>query len=111
MAITPRALIQPKFASTVMAAEYTAAEGRVILDKFTATNVGGGAASLTVHVVPPAGSVGNDNMVVQSTVIAAGETRPIVGLMGHVLEAGSSVRCQATASNALVLYASGRLVA
>jgi hypothetical protein len=111
MAVNPRTLIAPKFASTAMTAEYAAAEGVVIVDKFTATNVSAGAATLTVHVVPPSGAVGDDNLVVQATVIAAGETRPIVGMMGHVLAASSSLHCQTSASNALVLYVSGRVIA
>jgi hypothetical protein len=110
MAVTPTALITPKFASTVMTAEYTVPGGRVIVDKLTATNVGSGAAALTVHVVPPAGTVGNDNQVIRQQVIAVGETAPIVGLMGHVLENGATVHCQTTAANALVLYASGRVI-
>jgi hypothetical protein len=110
MAVTPTVLIPAKFASTTMTAEYTAA-GVVILDKLTATNVSGGSVSLTVHIVPPSGSVGNDNLVVQSTLIASGETRPIVGVMGHNLQSGAALWCQTSAANALVLYASGRDVA
>lgn len=110
MATTARAIIQPKFASTSMTAEYTAAEGRVIIDKFTATNVSAGAAQVTIHVVPVAGSVASSNQIV-SQVIASGETASINGLMGHVLETQSSIRCTASASSALVLYASGRVIA
>lgn len=108
MAVTPTVLIPAKFASTAMTAEYTAATGTVIIDKMTATNISGGTISLTVHIVPPGGSVGSDNLVVQSTLIASGETRPIVGVMGHNLQSGAALWCQASAGSGLVLYASGR---
>lgn len=111
MAVTPTALVNPKFASTTMAAEYTAATGVVILDRFTATNNSAGVVALTVHVVPPSCSVGSDNLVINAIVVAPSETRAIIGLMGHVLQTGAALWCEATAGNALVLYASGRVIA
>jgi hypothetical protein len=111
MAVRPTALINPKFASTTMALEYTAASGVVILDRFTATNNSAGAVTLTVHVVPPSGAIAADNLVINAIVIASGETRAIVGLMGHVLQSGAALWCQTTAGSALVLYASGRVIA
>jgi hypothetical protein len=94
-----------------MTAEYVVVSGVVIVDKFTATNISAGAVALTVHIVPPAGSVGDDNLVVQQLLVAVGENRSVIGLMGHTLQTGATIYCQATASNALVLFASGRAVA
>jgi hypothetical protein len=110
MAVTPAALIQPKFASTTATNEY-AAQSRVIVDKFTATNVGSGAVALTLWVVPVAGTAGNDNRIVSTRLIAPNETFIVAEMNGHVLEASASIWAQAAAGSSLVLYASGRVVA
>ena len=110
MAVTPAALIQPKFASTTATNEY-AAQSRVIVDKFTATNVGAGAVALTLWVVPVAGSVGNDNRIVSMRLIAPNETLIVADMAGHVLENGASIWAWAAAGSSLVLYASGRVIA
>ena len=109
MSITPNALIQPKFASVTATADYTS-PSRVIIDKFTATNVSGGAVSLTVNVVPPSGSPASDNRIISSRLIAPNETYVSNELAGHVLEADNAIWNQTTASNSLVLFASGRTV-
>jgi len=109
MSITPTALIQPKFASVTSTADYTA-PSRVIIDKFTATNVSGGVVSLTVNVVPPSGSPASDNRIISSRLIAPNETYVSNELAGHVLEVNNAIWNVATASNALVLFASGRVI-
>jgi len=109
MSITPNALIQPKFASITLTADYTS-PSRVIIDKFTATNISGGAVSLTVNIVPPSGSPISGNRIISNRLIAPNETYVSNELAGHVLEANNAIWNVATASNALVLFASGRTV-
>jgi hypothetical protein len=110
MSVTPQSLIQPKFASTTANNDY-AAQARTLLDKFTVTNVGATTAAITIWVVPPAASVGNSTRIISQRLIAPNETFSASELAGHVIENGSGIWCQSTATNSLVLFASGRIIA
>ncbi len=110
MTVTPAMLISPKFASVTLTNEY-AAQGKVLIDKLTATNVGAGAVQLTVHVVPPSGSPVAGNTVISRRAIAPNETFSASELAGHVLNGSNSLWMVTTAANSLVIYASGREIA
>ena len=109
MTITAQALIPPKFASTVLTADYTAA-AKTIVDAFTVTNCSGGASGLSVYVVPASGSPGADNCVVNTRIVAVNESYIVSPLLGQVIESGSAIWCVSDAGNALVLFASGRVI-
>lgn len=110
MAITAQALIQPKFASTVLTADYTAA-AKTIIDAFTVTNVSGGASQITIHVVPAGDIPSPDNCIVKLRGVAANESYSATPMLGHVVERGAAIWCVSVAGNALVLFASGRVIA
>lgn len=109
MAVTATALIPPKYASTALNNDY-AAQAKTIVDAFTVTNTSGGASTITIHVVPPGGSPGADNCVVQSRAVAVNESYSVTPMLGQVIEAGSAIWCVSVATNALVLFASGRVI-
>ncbi len=109
MAVTPTALIQPRFAQATQTNEY-AATGTVIIDKATFTNVGAGAVLLSVWVVPPAGAPANSNQVIAGRAIAPNEAYVAVELSSHVLGTGAQIWVNVSAANSVVMYASGRAI-
>lgn len=110
MTVTSKPIIASKYAANSETTEYSAPPGtRAIIDKFTGYNGTGGAVSLTVKVVPNAGTAGASNtMLVKS--LAAGETYTFPELVGHALEPGGVISVLASAATSIVIRASGREV-
>ena len=108
MAVTVKTLIPAKEAENAQTAQYTAVNCRAIIDKFTATNTSGSNATLSINLIPNAGSAGNDNLIVDAHAIAPGETYTLPEMVGQVLEAGSFISTLASAANAITIRASGR---
>ncbi len=108
MAVTVKTLIPAKEAEGTQTAQYTAVNCRAIIDKFTATNTSGSNATLSVNLIPSAGTAGNDNLIVDAHAIAPGETYTFPELVGQVLESGSFISTLAGAASAITIRASGR---
>lgn len=108
MAVTVKTLIPAKEAENAQTAQYTAVNCRAIIDKFTATNTSGSNATLSINLIPNAGSAGNDNLIVDAHAIAPGETYTLPEMVGQVLESGSFISTLASAANAITIRASGR---
>ena len=108
MAITVKTLIPSKQMEAAQTIQYTApAQGKAIIDKFTATNTTGSPAIITVNLYSPLTTVGAGNIIVSAHSIPAGETYTFPELVGHALEAGAFISTTGTAT-ALTLRASGR---
>lgn len=111
MAVTAKNLINSKYAADSATTEYTApASTRTIIDKFTATNITGGAVTLTVYLVPSGGSAGDSNKVISALSIAAGATDDIEELKNQILATGDFISVLAGAATSIVIRASGREV-
>lgn len=109
MTVTVENIIPAKDAETVNTAQYTSDDARTIIDKFTATNVSAGILTLSVNIVPNAGSASNTNLIVDAKSIAVGETFTFPELVGHVLTIGDFISTNASATG-LTIRASGRVV-
>jgi len=109
MTVTARCVLEAKYAENAQTTQVTANGVRVIIDKFTAYNGTGGAVTLTVNLVPSAGSAGASNVKVSKS-IAAGETYTFPELVGNILNAGDFISTLASAANSLVIRVSGREV-
>lgn len=109
MTVTVENIIPAKDAETVDTAQYTSSNAKTIIDKFTATNVSAGALTLSVNIVPNAGSVSNANLIIDAKSIAANETFTFPGLVGHILTTGDFISTNASATG-LTIRASGRVV-
>jgi hypothetical protein len=83
---------------------------QTIIDKFTATNYSANAATISVNLVTAAGSAGNDNLIVKTKTLQAGETYTFPELVGHVLPLGGFISTIAGTASAINIRASGRLV-
>jgi hypothetical protein len=111
MSVTAKNLIASKHAAGSATTEYTAAAAtRVIIDKFTATNITGGAITLTIYLVPSGGSAGASNTIISALSIAAGATTDLTQLQNQILNSGDFVSVFASAATSIVIRMSGREV-
>lgn len=110
MAVTISNIIPAKTAENSQTTQYTSTGVQTIIDKFTATNYSVSAATISVNLVTAAGSAGNDNLIVKSKTLQAGETYTFPELVGHVLPASGFISTIAGTASAINIRASGRLV-
>lgn len=108
MAITVVNIIPRKQAENAQTTQYTAVNCKTIIDKFTATNTSAANVTLSVNLVPSAGSASTANLVIQARAIAPGETYTFPGLVGQTLEPGGFISTLASAATSLTISASGR---
>lgn len=108
MTVTVKNLIPRKQAENAQTTQYTANNCKTIIDKFTATNVSGGAVTLSVNLVVSSGAADATNKVISGKSIAAGECYQCPELVGQTLEAGGFISTLAGTAAALVISASGR---
>jgi hypothetical protein len=111
MSVTAKALINSKFASDAVVAEYTApAATRTIIDKFTATNTDGSVAkTISIYLVPSGSTAGPSNQIVDAKSLAALQCYEFsTELKNHVLAAGDSICVVAASASTVNIRASGR---
>ena len=108
MATTPAVLIQPKFAEVSQTTQYTSDLVQSAIDKFTGTNVTGSPATITINLVPAAGSVTTSNVIVFTKTIPAGKSYIFPEIVGHILESGGFISTICSAANTIVIMSSGR---
>ena len=108
MTVTPKVLIEPKLAEATNTVQYTATGVNAIVDKFTVTNTGAAAATITVNLVTNLGTVSAANRIVASRNIDVGETYTCPELIGHVLKDADYISTVASAAGTLTIRASGR---
>ena len=110
MAVTISNIIPAKTAENAQTTQYTSNGVQTIIDKFTATNYSATAATISVNLVTPAGSAGNDNLIVKTKTLQPAETYTFPELVGHVLPVSGFISTIAGTASAINIRASGRLV-
>jgi hypothetical protein len=110
MAVTVKVLIPAKTAETAQTTQYTATGVTTIIDKFTATNYSAAAATLSVNLVTVAGTAGNDNLIVKTKTLQAGETYTFPEIVGQTLSPGGFISTIAGTATAINIRANGREV-
>jgi len=110
MAVTVKVLIPAKTAENAQTTQYTATGVTTIIDKFTATNYSAAAATLSVNLVTVAGSAGNDNLIVKTKTLQAGETYTFPEIVGQTLSPGGFISTIAGTATAINIRANGREV-
>ena len=111
MTITAKALIEPLAITNAQVTQYTApASTRTIIDKFTATNTSGSAATLSVNLVVSAGAAAASNLIISAKSLAAGECYTCPEIVGHILNAGDFISTLAGTTAVITVRASGREV-
>jgi hypothetical protein len=110
MAVTVTVLIPAKTAENAQTTQYTSTGVTTIIDKFTATNYSAAAATLSVNLVTAAGSAGNDNLIVKTKTLQAGETYTFPEIVGQILAPSGFISTIAGTASAINIRASGRQV-
>ena len=110
MAVTVKVLIPAKTAENAQTTQYTASGVTTIIDKFTATNYSAAAATLSVNLVTVAGSAGNDNLIVKTKTLQAGETYTFPEIVGQTLSPGGFISTIAGTASAINIRSNGREV-
>jgi hypothetical protein len=110
MTVVIKALIPAKVAEATQTTQYTASSAKAIIDKFTATNYSGSTATLSVNLVTQYDSSGNQNLIVKTKSLAAGETYTFPEIVGHYLDVGGYISTLAGTGSAINIRCSGREV-
>jgi hypothetical protein len=110
MTVTVKVLVPAKTAESSQTTQYTASGVTAIIDKFTATNYSASAATISVNLLNPSGTAGNDNLIVKTKTLQASETYTFPELVGQVLAVGGIISTIAGSASAINIRVSGREV-
>ena len=108
MTVTVRVLIPAKTAENSQTTQYTATGVTTIIDKFTATNYSGSAATISVNLVTAAGSAGNDNLIVKTKTLQPAETYTFPEIVGAALAPSGFISTIASAATSINIRSNGR---
>jgi len=108
--ITVKVLIPAKIAENTQTTQYTASGVTTIIDKFTATNYSGSAATISVNLVTSADTAGSQNLITKTKTLQPNEVYTFPELVGQVLSAGAFISTIAGTASAINIRASGREV-
>jgi hypothetical protein len=110
MSVTAKPLIAAKIAEAVQTTQYTANGVTALIDKFTATNYSASAATISVNLVTAADTAGNQNLIVKTKTLQAGETYTFPELVGAALAPSGFISTIAGTAASINIRASGREV-
>ena len=110
MTVTVTVLVPAQTANNTQSTVYTATGVTAIIDKFTATNYSGTAATISVNLVTSGGTAGNNDLIVKTKTLQASETYTFPELVGHVLRPGGFISTIAGTASAINIRVSGREV-
>jgi len=110
MTVSVKVLIPAKTAEASQTTQYTAAGVTALIDKFTATNYSASAATISVNLVTAADTAGNQNLIVKTKTLQAGETYTFPELVGSALAPSGFISTIAGTASAINIRANGREV-
>ncbi len=110
MTVTVTVLVPAQTANNTQSTVYTANGVTAIIDKFTATNYSASAATISVNLVTAGGTAGNNDLIVKTKTLQAGETYTFPELVGHVLRPSGFISTLAGTASAINIRVSGREV-
>jgi len=110
MTVTAKVLIPAKIAENTQVTQYTATGITTIIDKFTATNYSGSAATLSVNLVTASDTAGNQNLISKTKTLQPAETYTFPEIVGQVLMASGFISTIAGTATSINIRASGREV-
>lgn len=108
MTVTAKVLIPAKIAENSQTTQYTATGVTTIIDKFTATNYSAATVTLSVNLVTSADTAGNQNLIVKTKSLQAGETHTFPEIVGQILAPNGFISTIAGAATSINIRASGR---
>jgi len=108
MTVTAKNLVPAKTVEATQTTQYTANGVTTIIDKFTATNYSGSAATISINLVAQSGTANDSNLIVKLRTLAASETYIFPELVGHILPSGGFISTIAGTVSAINMRVSGR---
>jgi len=112
MAVTVSNIIASKEAEGTQVTQYTSPDPGIgtIIDKFTADNTSAGPLTLSVNLVTKGDTAGNQNLIVKTKSLLAGQTYLFPEIVGQTLDPGDFISTIASAGTGMTIRASGRIV-
>lgn len=108
MAVKIVNFIPSKFVEAAQTTQYTANNVRAQIDKVTVTNTSATSVTFSCNLCIKDEAPSASNQIIKDKQIAAGETYLCPELVGHSIEAGGLISTLASATDSLVIRASGR---
>ncbi len=112
MTVTARNLVPAKLVEDTQTTQYTVGSNvtATIIDKFTATNISGSTATISVNLVTGSDTPGNNNLITKTKSLAASEVYTFPELVGQIMPSTSYISTIASAASAINMRVSGREV-
>lgn len=112
MTVTARNLVPAKLVEDAQTTQYTVPTNATatIIDKFTATNISGSAATISVNLVTGLDTPGNQNLITKTKSLAASEVYTFPELVGQIMSSASYISTIANTASAINIRVSGREV-
>lgn len=108
MAITWDMVVEPTMVGSSTTTLYTVDAGQTVaINQATVCNTDASARTLTVYVVPSGGSASATTTLVKDLSLAAGETKALYELEGHLLTPSMSIRAIASTAGVISMAVSG----
>jgi hypothetical protein len=110
MTVTARNLVPAKLVENTQTTQYIVPTNAsaTIIDKFTATNISGSPATISVNLVTGSDTPGNNNLITKTKSLAVSEVYTFPELVGQIMPTSSYISTIASASNAINMRVSGR---
>ena len=110
MTVVVKVLIPAKIVENTQTTQYTSNGVTTIIDKLTATNYSSAAAAISINVVTNADTAGNQNLIVKTKTLQAGETYTFPEIVGTAIESAGFISTIADTATAINMRASGRMI-
>jgi len=110
MTVTARNLVPAKLVENTQTTQYIVASNvtATIIDKFTATNVSGSTATISVNLVTGSDTPGDRNLITKTKSLAASEVYTFPERVGQILPNTAFISTIASAASAINMRVSGR---
>lgn len=110
MTVTARNLVPAKLVENTQTTQYIVPTNATatIIDKFTATNISGSPATISVNLVTGSDTAGNQNLITKTKSLAAAEVYTFPELVGQIMPTASFISTIASAASAINMRVSGR---
>lgn len=110
MAVTVKVLVPAQIAAVTQTTYYTSSNVTTLIDKFTATNYGATAATISVNLVTLSDTAGNQNLITKTKALQPAETYTFPELVGQALDPGGFISAIAGTATSINLRVSGRVI-
>jgi len=110
MTVTAKNLVSAKFVENTQTTQYTVGSNitSTIIDKFTATNISGSTATISVNLVTGSDTAGDQNLITKTKSLAASEVYTFPELVGQILPNTAFISTLASAADSINIRVSGR---